>query len=261
MSKFLTTISGKIMEYIPKSMGATGHVRIPKETLAELAKADESGVAQRILEGMQNPSLDVAYKAQHNYSVAALNLRDGQKSVAKGAISVVNPGEQATVKARLSVGENGEVLHTSGFVDASKYPDINNASTSIARRNGRMTTDVRVGEAFGEHVSVDTAKAEELIGKFPNPKGQELIKNYHEGLTEIATSANKAMGMVRDTFAGRPAGSAIKPVFEKVEKVKTIEPADLSDKLAIKVSELTKDAESFKNINKKSTFAIPEEAV
>ena len=216
MQKFFTVLGGKIMEYIPKSMGATGRFTIPKGNLVELAKADESGVVQRIVEGMQNPTLDVAYKAQYNYSVAALNLRDGQKSVVRGAVSVVNPGEQAMVKTRLAVGEKGnEVAQVHGFVDASKYPSVNDCSGGFSRRNGVMTSDVRVSDAFGAHISADTAKTEEFLSQFP--RGEEIVRDYREAMTDGATQAEKAMQAVREAFAGRiPVRSAIKPTFEKV---------------------------------------------
>lgn len=217
-SKFGEVFGSKIMDLIPRTIGANGHFTIPKKLLLEMAAKDKTGSAQKLLEGVQNPNLEVAYKAQSNYSIAAINLRDGQKSVAKGAVSVVNPGEEALVKTRISIGENGKVVQANGFVDASKYPDVNDVSASISRKNGVQTIRTRVGDAMGYNASVDTEKAQELLRKIP--KGEELVEGYRETVSKAATKANEAMEKVRKVFAGQnPEVSA----FSKAAELKKVE--------------------------------------
>ena len=223
MSKFLSEIGVKVMDIIPKSMGAKGHFTIPKRQLLELAAQEETGAATRIIEGLQNPNLEVAYKAQSNYSIAAINLRDGQRSVAKGAVSVVNPGEEAIVKTRISVGENGEVMQANGFVDAGKYPDVNDSAVNVAKKNGVITAAGRVGDAFGGNARIDTAKAEGILEQIPN--GERAIMNYRDSMTDLATSANRIMQQVKDAFAGRsPKPSLEKVLVPKVAEIKAEKP-------------------------------------
>ena len=193
----------KMMEFIPTTVGAKGNVVLNKLQLKLLAKADKTGTISKILETVSNPQLEVAYKAQSNYSIAAMHLRDigadGSKTVARGAISVVNPGEEAVVKARLSVGENGEVLSGNGFIDIGKDSgNLENVYTSTRRKNGVLTVESRVEDTLGEHIEINEEKAEEFLANIP--RGEKLVGKYKGMLLRLGTGIDKFMADVRSKF-------------------------------------------------------------
>lgn len=160
------------------------------------------------LEELKEPTLDIAMKAKSNYQIAALNLKDGNKSVANIAISrspisrkepvsiatldldtgrYTDYGESAitsTVKGNVlkfrSSVNNGKTLQANGYYDTTKGIDIEDISLSNSLKKGKAEVDLETGK-FGVHTKADLAEIEEgIIGKLP----KELQEDYMNQKTE-----------------------------------------------------------------------------
>ena len=210
---------GKVMEFLPKTIGASNHGVLTKNQLKMLAKLDDSGTVGKLIETVTNPRLEYAYKAQSNYSIAAIRLQDvgseGTKTVARGAVSVVNPGEKALVKARVSVGENGEVIRANGFIDASKDAgELDNTFASVRRNRGTISAKARVEDAIGANVEFNEGKAEQFALNVPN--GEKAVGTVKEDITKLGTRINEFMSNIGDIF-GRKTKPNTTPVTIPVE--------------------------------------------
>lgn len=118
-------IMGKIVKMLPKTEGAAGKITLGRTQLTQIAQQDQKAarVINKALEKTTNPKLDIAYKAESNYAIAGMRLRDGKKVVGQGAVSITNPGSsQAVVKYRASA-DGGKTLQANGFIDSGKVAD------------------------------------------------------------------------------------------------------------------------------------------
>jgi hypothetical protein len=153
-------------------------------------------VVQSTLKEMENPTLEVACKAKSNYAIAGLKFKDGEKVVSTGAISITNPGcNQAVVKYKL----NGFDSNANGFIDGGKALDINDMSTSIARKKGRLKADVEIGKGTAHHLDVGENTVKYVAEK--SGHGDKLA-NVAQKLNNFQRTADAMMVDVRKILRG-----------------------------------------------------------
>ena len=140
-------IMSKIIKVLPKTEGAAGRITLGRTQLEALGKQDKKAgeLIQKTLNGLKDPKLDVAYKAESSYAIAGMRLRDGKKVIGQGAVSITNPGSsQAVVKYRASA-DGGKTLQANGFIDGGKVADGKDIAAGMSRKGGKVTTDLSVG--------------------------------------------------------------------------------------------------------------------
>ena len=151
----------KIISAISKLEGSKGVLSLSGKQLRTLAQKDQH--LMQVVDRMQDPVLDVAYKAKSNYNVAAFRLRDGKEAVANGAVSLQNTGTaESIIKYRLNVGENGKILSTNGFADFGKQLDVNDIEIAAARKNWITSAEVKSGKTYRQAAEVNEDEAIKL---------------------------------------------------------------------------------------------------
>ena len=263
----VTRIISKVVKVLPKLEGTQARFTIGSKQLAQITKENkEAGkVFKALTKGAKDPKIDVAYKAQSNYAIAAIRVKDGGKVYANGAVSLTNPGQaNSAVKYRLSLNE-GKTLSANGFLDTAQPVNLNDIAASVSRRNGIVTNSMRMGETSGCNIAlnendllkmakslkIDTSKytnflakgdnllnhnleniRQVLSGKWKDPM-EEFAKTFSEG--KLAATKVKAKKIDTDSF---------KKIYSKekfdIDKInKKINPEDIA-KFEKKIKEVKK---------------------
>ena len=99
-----------LAKHLPMTEGCNSTVRLSKKGIEALAKKNpEFGKAiAEITEGVTNPTLEIAQKAQGNYAVASFKIRNGETIVGKGAYSTSTGANGAVEKMHV---EKGNIVH------------------------------------------------------------------------------------------------------------------------------------------------------
>ena len=231
MANFMQ-IANKIMSVLPKTAGASGRIKLSKTQL-ELAVKEggkEGKLLKELLSKAKEPTVEIGFKAKSNYTIAGLRVKDGKQVLGQGAISITNPGQSnAVVKMRESIGPNGSIISTNGFLDGGKPADAKDIALSIARKNGITTADVSSGKAFAGHVTVNEKAAMEVAQELG---ADNIIKGYVQGSNNLQNALDKFMVDARQLLRG---GSNPAPV-PPLKPVNTIQ----------QVKPFTKDLKNFK---------------
>ena len=193
----------KIIKMIQKMEGSKGALSLGAKQLKMLAKEDTK--LAKMLSRVDNPSLDIAYKAKSNYNIAAFRLRDGKEAVANGAVSLQNPGTtESIIKYRLNVGENGNILRTNGFGDFGKQLDVDDVSVAISRQKGKFSTDIRSGKTAGISTELDEQKAVGLISRYTGKSENSVRSGLYSGLADDANDIQKYWREAGNALSGAP---------------------------------------------------------
>ncbi len=197
----VTSVMGKVVRTISKMEGSAGKITLtPKQ--AELMAGTQGGEAvSKLMSEFGVTHVDVAYKAESNYAIAALKLRKGKNVVGSGAVSIQNPGTQnSVVKYRASVGENGKVLTSNGFVDAGVPADSRDIAFSMSRKGDNMAADVAIGKTAASHVKANEAGMRELASSLP--EGEELISEANKGHWTLQQKMDECLQVIRRALQG-----------------------------------------------------------
>ena len=132
----------QIMSFLNAAKGSTMRFTLGKNTLQQFAsQADDSvGKAlQAALSRAKNPTVEVAAKASNQgYTIAGMVIKDGEKQIGRGAVSVTGFGRPDAVwKTKLSLLDGN--IQAGGSLHIEKSPDIDNIAYNIANRNGRFS--------------------------------------------------------------------------------------------------------------------------
>lgn len=139
--------------------------RLDRPQLEELVKnvdnQELSKELQELLTKAENPSLKIAAKAKSNYVIGGFRFKDGEKTLAQGAVSQIKTAESfcqenPVIKARLSLGEDGKIGQMSGFIDTGLAADVQDVALNSLRKGESVTLDV-TSKGFGLHSKVDNA--------------------------------------------------------------------------------------------------------
>ena len=216
-------IIGKVMQVLPKTEGAAGRIHLGEKQIGEFLKQGGSNQEVKALKelvgGLKSPSIDVAYKAKSNYTIAGLRLNEGKDVVGHTAISVVNAGGKNTVvKARASLGKGSNTLYANGFIDAGQTANSRDMAASLSRKGGKVKADATISKAAGTHVQLDEDKVIGLVQKLPH--GDDIVSKYNKGQWSLQQGLDQAMRTAREWLSG---GGAIpkssKPATEVAEKL------------------------------------------
>ena len=243
-------IMGKIMQVLPKTEGAAGKFHLGEKQIGELLKQGGSKQEVKALKALVgdlvHPSLDVAYKAKSNYTIAGLRLNEGKAVVGHTAISVVNAGGKNTVvKARASLGKGSNTLYANGFIDAGQTANSRDMAASLSRKGGIVKADATISKAAGTHVQLDEDKVIGLVKKLPN--GDDIVSKYNKGQWSLQQGLDQAMRTAREWLSG---GGAIPKSSKSVAKVAEKVESKLSKPIN-KVAESIIEKSSVKKINPK----------
>lgn len=243
-------IMGKIMQVLPKTEGAAGKFHLGEKQIGELLKQGGSKQEVKALKALVgdlvHPSLDVAYKAKSNYTIAGLRLNEGKAVVGHTAISVVNAGGKNTVvKARASLGKGSNTLYANGFIDAGQTANSRDMAASLSRKGGIVKADATISKAAGAHVRLDEEGMLDLAQKLPN--GDKVISKYNKGQWSLQQGLDQAMRTAREWLSG---GGAIPKSSKSVAKVAEKVESKLSKPIN-KVAESIIEKSSVKKINPK----------
>ncbi len=212
-------IASKIVRALPKTEGAAGKITLGRTQLEALAKEDKKAgeLIQKALRGIKEPKLDVAYKAESNYAIAGMRLRDGKKVVGNGAVSITNLGSsQAVIKYRASAN-NGKTLQANGFIDGGKIADGQDIAVGMSRKGGMLKGNVQIGEATAHNIQVNE---QEFIDTASALNGDKLLKGYVHATNNLQTNLNKFMTKIRKTLSGEV--ETVKPVKDNGLKNKAL---------------------------------------
>lgn len=193
----------KILASIPKTEGSHGKITLGVKQLAKIANSDPQlgKIITNLAETAENPvTAEIAYKAKANYSIAAINLKDGKKSIANAAVSITDAAhpENAVIKARASIGENGKIVQANGFVNGSGRMDANNASLSASRKNNVTSTSARSGDAMGFNAVVDEMGAEKIIGN--TRFGEKIHEAFYNKIEKLQTNLDGTLKGFRNLY-------------------------------------------------------------
>ena len=211
-------IMSKIVKALPKTEGAAGKITLGRTQLEALGKKDKKTgeLIQKALNGLNDPKLDVAYKAESNYAIAGMRLRDGKQVLNQGAVSITNPGtSQAVVKYHVSA-DGGKTLQANGFIDAGKAADGKDIAVGMSRKGGKVTADFSTGQATRHHIEFDEQKGVELARQLD---AQRLLQEYAKATNNLQRNLDRMMVDTRQVLSGRVEGG--------LEKVKRFDPTEM----------------------------------
>ena len=211
-------IMSKIVKALPKTEGAAGKITLGRTQLEALGKKDKKTgeLIQKALNGLKDPKLDVAYKAESNYAIAGMRLRDGKQVLNQGAVSITNPGtSQAVVKYHVSA-DGGKTLQANGFIDAGKAADGKDIAVGMSRKGGKVTADFSTGQATRHHMEFDEQKGVELARQLD---AQNLLLKYTQATNNLQRNLDRMMVDTRQVLSGRVEGG--------LEKVKRFDPTEM----------------------------------
>lgn len=228
-------IIGKVMQVLPKTEGAAGKIHLGEKQIGEFLKRggsrQEAKALKELVGGLKSPSIDIAYKAKSNYTIAGLQLNEGKEVVGRTAVSVVNAGgKNSVVKARVSLGKGSETLYANGFIDAGQTANSRDMAASLSRKGGKVKADATISKAAGTHVQLDEDKVIGLVKKLPN--GDDIVSKYNKGQWSLQQGLDQAMRTAREWLSGggaipkssktatKVAGKLSKPANKVAEKIK-----------------------------------------
>ena len=256
-------IMGKIVKMLPKTEGAAGRITLGRTQLTQIAQQDQK-VAKAInkaLEKTTNPKLDIAYKAESNYAIAGMRLRDGKKVIGQGAVSITNPGSsQAVVKYRASAN-GGSTLQANGFLDAGKVADGKDMAVSLSRKGGKVKSDLEIGQATRHHIEFDEQQAVDLAKEFD---AKNILQDYTEATNKLQRTLDGAMVDIRQGLRGDipktnlgEANKIMQKTLSKAEVTKYENIKKCMEKAEFKFDKISKESflkelEANKKITKKS---------
>lgn len=235
-------IMSKIVKALPKTEGAAGKITLGRTQLQALGKQDKKAgeLIQKALNGLKEPKLDVAYKAESNYAIAGMRLRDGKKVIGKGAVSITNPGSsQAVVKYRASA-DSGKILQANGFIDGGKVADGKDIAAGMSRKGGKVTTDLSVGQATRHHIEFDEQKGVELAREFD---AKYLLEKYRQTTNKLQQLLDGMMVDTRKVLRGEvPQTKVNNKIMQKPLTTKEITKFENIDKImkAVETKKLAK---------------------
>lgn len=209
-------IMSKIVKALPKTEGAAGRITLGRTQLEALGKQDKrtGELIQKALNGLKEPKLDVAYKAESNYAIAGMRLRDGKKVIGQGAVSITNPGSShAVVKYRASA-DSGKTLQANGFIDGGKVADGKDIAAGMSRKGGKVTTDLSVGQATRHHIEFDEQKGVELAREFD---AKYLLEKYRQTTNKLQQLLDGMMVDTRKVLRGEV--ETVKPLDKAIKQV------------------------------------------
>ena len=240
-------IASKIVRALPKTEGAAGRITLGRTQLEVLGKQGKKAgeLIQKALRGIKDPKLDVAYKAESNYAIAGMRLRDGKQVLNQGALSITNPGSaNSVVKYRVSA-DGGKTLQANGFIDGRKVADGKDIAVGMSRKGGKVTADTSVGQATRHHIEFDEQKGVELARQLD---AQKLLKEYTEATNKLQDQLNRMMFNTRKVLRGevetaKPLDKAIKADIRHFNKNAVV------DKTSVK--KIAKNAKNFSKAENK----------
>ena len=233
----IPSVLSKIVKFIPKAEGSTAKITLNKTQLNLLtARNKEAGkILQEVLKGVNNPKIDVAYKAKSNYAIAGIRLRDGNKVVGQGAVSLTNPGNpgaaDGVIKYHVSA-QNGERLFARGFLDSGKPVDTQNIAMAISRQNGMVGSKLKIGEVTGHEIQF---REQDLVDLAKLTGGDGFLMKYTQFNRKLQSSLGRFMVDSRNILGGNPAATAARAVQNNSHTV-----AKVDKKLITKLKQLNK---------------------
>ena len=208
-------IASKIVRALPKTEGAAGRITLGRTQLEALGKQDKKAgeLIQKALRGIKEPKLDVAYKAESNYAIAGMRLRDGKQVLNQRALSITNPGSaNSVVKYRVSA-DGGKTLQANGFIDGRKVADGKDIAVGMSRKGGKVTADTSVGQATRHHIEFDEQKGVELAREFD---AKYLLERYGQTTNKLQQLLDRMMVDTRKVLRGEV--ETAKPFYGKIKQ-------------------------------------------
>lgn len=207
----IPNVLSKIVKFIPKTEGSAARITLSQKQLAEISTRDsEAGkILQEVLKGVKNPKIDVAYKAKSNYAIAGMRLRDGNKVVGQGAVSLTNPGAaDGVIKYHVSA-QNGERLFARGFLDSGKPVDTQNIAMAMSRQNGMVGSKLKIGEVTGHEIQF---REQDLVDLAKLTGGDGFLMKYTQFNRKLQSSLGRFMVDIRNALRGNPAATVTRAV-------------------------------------------------
>ena len=245
-------IASKIVRALPKTEGAAGRITLGRTQLEALGKQDKKAgeLIQKALRGIKEPKLDVAYKAESNYAIAGMRLRDGKQVLNQGALSITNPGSaNSVVKYRVSA-DGGKTLQANGFIDGRKVADGKDIAVGMSRKGGKVTADTSVGQATRHHIEFDEQKGVELAREFD---AKYLLERYGQTTNKLQQLLDRMMVDTRKVLRGEV--ETAKPFYGKIKQAdiphfnkNAVVDKTFAEKFAKTPEKFSKDAELLKKI-------------
>ena len=235
-------IMSKIVRSLPKTEGAAGRITLGRTQIEALGNQNQNAkrLVHATLNSLKNPKLDLAYKAESNYAIAGLRLRDGKEVVGQGAVSITNPGSsQAVVKYRASI-DGGKTLRANGFIDGGKVADGKDIAAGMSRKGGKVKSDLEIGQATRHHIEFDEQKGVELANQLD---AQYLLKKYTRANNNLQRKLDEIMVDVRKAFRGEvPQTKVNNKIMQKPLTTKEITKFENIDKImkAVETKKLAK---------------------
>ena len=159
MANYLQLGQG-LMKHFPQMEGCTSTIKLGKKGLEQLSKKNpELGKAiAELTEGVSNPTIEIAQKAQGNYAIAGFKIRNGETVLSKGAYSTSN-------------GANGVVekmhLEQDGII------------TTISKENGKTKMNVVDEEMLPQFIKTKKENVPEVVKpQIPELSHEQMVDQF-----------------------------------------------------------------------------------
>jgi len=235
---------GQLLDFLPKTAGANGVINVGKNQLKLIRQFNPEArrFIDPFLKQAENPVLTIAYKnpdkARTAYSIAALRMQDGERVIGTGALSITKPGTaESVMKARLSIGENGQVIRANGYLDGSKTLDAEDFAAGVMRRGGKLKGDVECGGAAGVHATGDEGMIVKILKSF-GVKNNKPLDLYNRAVKEAQANLNDGTEKLRYFLQGGD-----KAKFPKAQNViAKVQAKPLTDAEKEAITKVTKES-------------------
>ncbi len=209
----LGKIISNVIRFIPKTEGAAGRVTLGRTQLEALGKQEkEAGeLIQKVLSGLKDPKLDIAYKAKSNYAIAGIRLRDGKQVVGQSAVSLTNPGSSNSVIKFHNSNPHGM---SRGFIDGGKAADTSNMAVSSSRRNGMVQGNIEIGEAAALHYRGNEQGQIEMLRNLGFDDVADVYTTFNN---QFQKGADDVMAYIRNILRGGSSSEAANKVIKLAE--------------------------------------------
>lgn len=100
-----------IAKMLPRLEGSKGTLTLTSKQIEQIAAKDARAAEYlgNLTQGINNPTLEIAYKAKSNYAIAGLQVRQGKDIVRKGAVSF-SPDKNGQIGKYHYSNNDGEIV-------------------------------------------------------------------------------------------------------------------------------------------------------
>lgn len=231
----------QIIGFLNAAKGSTMSFSLSPNTLRHLVSNADNEVARVLQEALskaKNPTVEVAGKAsKRGYTIAGLIVKDGERQLGRGAVSVTGFGQPDAVwKTKFSLLDGN--VQASGSQYLGRSGDIDNIAYNIAQRNGVFTMH-GIGNGSKAHIRANTKEIVDSFGgagtwnSFIGKINQKIARLHRDlRLWTMGEKSTPSYKVTKDCFS--KIEKVETPILKDVDKLNKLKTRDTSDLAQIK---------------------------